>query len=67
MEKEGDSSSTSSAASNAGPEITIIKPHVPPTPVRQRSSDSARTEPSDDKKGAQHFVNKITNIQIILG
>ncbi|XP_045501553.1 transient receptor potential cation channel trpm isoform X6 [Colias croceus] len=48
-EPEADSVSTSSGASVAGPDVTVVKPTVI-TPARQRSSDSNRTEPSDDKK-----------------
>ncbi|CAG4987133.1 unnamed protein product [Colias eurytheme] len=48
-EPEADSESTSSGASVAGPDVTVVKPTVI-TPARQRSSDSNRTEPSDDKK-----------------
>ncbi|CAG5035991.1 unnamed protein product [Parnassius apollo] len=49
-EPEADSISTSSAGSVAGPDVTVIRPTVPTTPARQRSSDSNRTEPSEDKK-----------------
>ncbi|XP_013137248.1 PREDICTED: transient receptor potential cation channel trpm isoform X1 [Papilio polytes] len=49
-EQEADSISTSSAGSVAGPDVTVIRPTVPATPARQRSSDSNRTEPSDEKK-----------------
>ncbi|CAH2042109.1 unnamed protein product, partial [Iphiclides podalirius] len=49
-EAEADSISTSSAGSVAAPDVTVIKPAVPATPARQRSSDSNRTEPSDEKK-----------------
>ncbi|CAK1584263.1 unnamed protein product [Parnassius mnemosyne] len=49
-EPEADSISTSSAGSAAGPDVTVIRPTVPITPARQRSSDSNRTEPSEDKK-----------------
>ncbi|XP_061384200.1 transient receptor potential cation channel trpm isoform X3 [Danaus plexippus] len=49
-EPEADSISTSSAGSVAGPDVTVIRPTAPATPARQRSSDSNRTEPSDEKK-----------------
>ncbi|XP_045537402.1 transient receptor potential cation channel trpm isoform X7 [Papilio machaon] len=49
-EQEADSISTSSAGSVAGPDVTVIRPTVPATPARQRSLDSNRTEPSDEKK-----------------
>ncbi|CAG9564216.1 unnamed protein product [Danaus chrysippus] len=49
-EPEADSISTSSGASVAGPDVTVIRPTAPATPARQRSSDSNRTEPSDEKK-----------------
>ncbi|XP_013162539.1 PREDICTED: transient receptor potential cation channel trpm isoform X4 [Papilio xuthus] len=49
-EQEADSISTSSAGSVAGPDVTVIRPTVSATPARQRSSDSNRTEPSDEKK-----------------
>ncbi|XP_060805622.1 transient receptor potential cation channel trpm isoform X10 [Amyelois transitella] len=49
-EPEADSDSTSSGGSVAGPEITVIRTQPPVTPARQRSSDSNRTEPSEDKK-----------------
>nr|QDR50959.1 Transient receptor potential cation channel, subfamily M [Heliconius melpomene] len=49
-EPEADSMSTSSAASVAGPDVTVIRSTAPVTPARQRSSDSNRTEPSDEKK-----------------
>ncbi|XP_063626908.1 transient receptor potential cation channel trpm isoform X3 [Cydia splendana] len=48
-DRDGDSTSTSSGGSGAGPEITVIRPQ-PPTPARQRSSESNRTEPSEDKR-----------------
>jgi hypothetical protein len=35
----------------AGPDVTVIRTQPPITPARQRSSDSNRTEPSDEKKG----------------
>ncbi|CAH2089285.1 unnamed protein product [Euphydryas editha] len=47
---EADSVSTSSGGSVAGPDVTVIKSTAPVTPARQRSSESNRTEPSDDKK-----------------
>lgn len=50
-EPQADSISTSSGASVAGPDVTVIRPTAPVTPARQRSSDSNRTEPSDEKKG----------------
>ncbi|VVD00937.1 unnamed protein product [Leptidea sinapis] len=49
-EHEGDSESTSSGDSAAAPDVTVIKQPVIVAPIRQRSSDSNRTEPSDDKK-----------------
>ncbi|XP_053614200.1 transient receptor potential cation channel trpm isoform X8 [Plodia interpunctella] len=49
-EPEADSISTSSGGSVAGPEITVIRTQPPITPARQRSSDSNRTEPSEEKK-----------------
>ncbi|XP_028167963.1 transient receptor potential cation channel trpm-like isoform X7 [Ostrinia furnacalis] len=52
-EPEADSISTSSGGSVAGPDVTVIpivRPPPPVTPARQRSSDSNRTEPSDEKK-----------------
>ncbi|XP_069361506.1 transient receptor potential cation channel trpm isoform X8 [Maniola hyperantus] len=49
-EAEADSISTSSGGSVAGPDVTVIRPTAPVTPARQRSSDSNRTEPSDEKK-----------------
>ncbi|XP_041984584.1 transient receptor potential cation channel trpm isoform X3 [Aricia agestis] len=50
-EREADSVSSSSGGSVAGPElnVTVVRPSAP-TPARQRSSDSNRTEPSEDKK-----------------
>lgn len=50
-EPEADSISTSSGEGHAGPNITVIKAQPPITPARQRSTDSNRTEPSDEKKG----------------
>lgn len=51
-EPEADSISTSSGEGHAGPNVTVlIKTQPPITPARQRSSDSNRTEPSDEKKG----------------
>lgn len=52
-EPEADSISTSSGRSAAGPDVTVIRTQPPVTPARQRSSDSNRTEPSDEKKGVQ--------------
>ncbi|XP_050551119.1 transient receptor potential cation channel trpm isoform X12 [Spodoptera frugiperda] len=49
-EPEADSISTSSGEGHAGPNITVVKAQPPITPARQRSSDSNRTEPSDEKK-----------------
>ncbi|XP_050674571.1 transient receptor potential cation channel trpm isoform X4 [Leptidea sinapis] len=49
-EHEGDSESTSSGDNAAAPDVTVIKQPVIVAPIRQRSSDSNRTEPSDDKK-----------------
>ncbi|XP_072942327.1 transient receptor potential cation channel trpm [Epargyreus clarus] len=49
-EADADSISTSSAGSVAGPDITVVRPPAPVTPARQRSSDSNRTEPSDERK-----------------
>ncbi|XP_026740417.1 transient receptor potential cation channel trpm isoform X2 [Trichoplusia ni] len=52
-EPEADSISTSSGEGHAaaGPNVTVlIKTQPPITPARQRSSDSNRTEPSDEKK-----------------
>lgn len=49
---EADSISTSSGGSVAGPDVTVIRPPaLASTPARQRSSESNRTEPSDEKKG----------------
>lgn len=53
-EAEADSISTSSAGSVAGPDVTVVRPTAPVTPARQRSSDSNRTEPSDEKKGIHY-------------
>lgn len=50
-EPEADSISTSSGGSDAGPDVTVVKVQPPVTPARQKSSDSNRTEPSDEKKG----------------
>ncbi|XP_045452338.1 transient receptor potential cation channel trpm [Melitaea cinxia] len=48
---EADSISTSSGGSVAGPDVTVIRQSAPAsTPARQRSSESNRTEPSDEKK-----------------
>ncbi|CAB3229066.1 unnamed protein product [Arctia plantaginis] len=52
-EPDADSISTSSGRSAAGPDVTVIRTQPPITPARQRSSDSNRTEPSDEKKGLQ--------------
>ncbi|KAG6456155.1 hypothetical protein O3G_MSEX009591 [Manduca sexta] len=49
-EPEADSISTSSAGSAVGPDVTVVRPQPSITPARQRSSDSNRTEPSDEKK-----------------
>ncbi|CAH0590481.1 unnamed protein product [Chrysodeixis includens] len=50
-EPEADSISTSSGEGRGGPNVTVlIKTQPPITPARQRSSDSNRTEPSDEKK-----------------
>ncbi|CAH0590480.1 unnamed protein product [Chrysodeixis includens] len=52
-EPEADSISTSSGEGRGGPNVTVlIKTQPPITPARQRSSDSNRTEPSDEKKVA---------------
>ncbi|XP_068620258.1 transient receptor potential cation channel trpm [Battus philenor] len=48
-EADADSISTSSGGSVAGPDVTVVRPSVVATP-RQRSTDSNRTEPSDEKK-----------------
>lgn len=50
-EPEADSVSTSSGGSDAGPDVTVLRVQPPVTPARQKSSDSNRTEPSDEKKG----------------
>ncbi|XP_047535918.1 transient receptor potential cation channel trpm isoform X6 [Vanessa atalanta] len=51
VEKEPEvDSSSSSAGSVAGPDVTVIRPTAPVTPARQRSSESNRTEPSEEKK-----------------
>lgn len=61
-EPDADSISTSSGEGHAGPNITVVKAQSPVTPVRQRSFDSNRTEPSDEKKGNyQKFLNRILN------
>ncbi|XP_026320800.1 transient receptor potential cation channel trpm [Hyposmocoma kahamanoa] len=49
-EPEADSISTSSGGSDAGPDVTVLRAQPPVTPARQKSSDSNRTEPSDEKK-----------------
>lgn len=55
-EPEADSVSTSSGGSDAGPDITVLRAQPPVTPARQKSSDSNRTEPSDEKKGKKYFL-----------
>ncbi|XP_046970563.1 transient receptor potential cation channel trpm isoform X7 [Vanessa cardui] len=50
VEKEPEVDSSSSAGSVAGPDVTVIRPTAPVTPARQRSSESNRTEPSEEKK-----------------
>lgn len=50
-EAEADSISTSSGGSVAGPDVTVVRPQPSVPPARQKSSDSNRTEPSDEKKG----------------
>ncbi|XP_050352561.1 transient receptor potential cation channel trpm isoform X5 [Nymphalis io] len=53
VEKEAEvGSSSSSAGSVAGPDVTVIRPTAPATPARQRSSESNRTEPSEEKKAS---------------
>ncbi|KAI8420340.1 hypothetical protein MSG28_008865 [Choristoneura fumiferana] len=49
-EADADSSSTSSGGSAARAEITVIRTQPPVITARQRSSESNRTEPSEDKK-----------------
>ncbi|XP_075981587.1 transient receptor potential cation channel, subfamily M isoform X3 [Anticarsia gemmatalis] len=56
-EPEADSISTSSGGSVAGPDITVVRTQPPITPARQRSTDSNRTEPSDEKKGLQPNIH----------
>ncbi|XP_028025210.1 transient receptor potential cation channel trpm isoform X2 [Bombyx mandarina] len=51
-EPEADSISTSSGGSAAGPDVTVVRQQPAIMPARQRSSDSNRTEPSDEKKVA---------------
>ncbi|RVE51394.1 hypothetical protein evm_003949 [Chilo suppressalis] len=48
-EPDGDSESTSSGSA-AGPDVTVVRQQPVATPARQKSSDSNRTEPSEDKK-----------------
>lgn len=67
-EADADSSSTSSGGSPARAEITVIRTQPPVTPARQRSSESNRTEPSEDKKGKTNtnikhlFVQRIKSV-----
>lgn len=63
-EPEADSISTSSGGSVAGPEITVIRTQPPITPARQRSSDSNRTEPSEEKKSQYPIYFLLWNIWI---
>ncbi|XP_028167972.1 transient receptor potential cation channel trpm-like isoform X8 [Ostrinia furnacalis] len=61
-EPEADSISTSSGGSVAGPDVTVIpivRPPPPVTPARQRSSDSNRTEPSDEKKDIKRLLSSV--------
>lgn len=55
-EPDADSISTSSEGSDAGPDVTVLRAQPPVTPARQKSSDSNRTEPSDEKKGNKYFL-----------
>lgn len=67
-EKPTDAESDSSSEASGGhPDITIVRHQPPPTPARQKSSDSNRTEPSDDKKGKSKLkVEKVSILNTML-